>query len=90
MAIAKLENWNPANISAPSLSRSLPMNGYAAPALQHLLSDGSSRARATEPKAEWAAQAFEEFRHTGKGVVYALVIEGAAALCACAAWLICR
>lgn len=86
MATAKFENWNPASISAPLLSRSLPMHSFAVPAMQHLLTAGAPGADAIEPKTEWATEAFEEFRHTGKGVLFALAIEGAAALCAYVIW----
>ncbi len=86
MATAKLENWNPATLSASLLSHSLPMSSFATPAMQHLLSDGATMANALEPKAEWAAEAIDEFRHVGKGVCFALAIEGAAALCACVIW----
>lgn len=86
MTTAKFENWNPATISAPLLSRSLPMHSFAVPAMQRLLSDGRGGTHVIEPKAEWATEAFEEFRHTGKGVLFALAIEGAAALCAYVIW----
>ena len=90
MATAKLENWNLATISASLLSRTLPISSYAVSLMQPRLSAGGLSADAAEPKAEWASEAIEEFRHVGKGVGFALAIEGAAALCAYVLWQLWR
>ena len=75
------------NASLTAISPSLPsaplqMSSYAAPFTHgHALEAGIM-----SPKAKWPEQNVVDFRSLGKGVSWALTIEGAAALCLYAVW----
>jgi hypothetical protein len=79
VATTKFENWNLATASASMLAASLPSTH-----------PGLTEAVSIAPKPEWAEEAVEDLRHVGRGVGWALAIEGAAAPCGCAVWLLCR
>jgi hypothetical protein len=57
---------------------SLPTRRYAAQATPVRIPDA--------PQAEWAAEAISNLRHVVAGISFALIIEGAAAICIFATW----
>jgi hypothetical protein len=75
------DNSNLAAISTPRLSSSLQMSSYAAP----LRLDVFER-RSMCPQGEWSAEAVVDLRKLGRGVGWALAIEGTAAFFVCVAW----
>jgi hypothetical protein len=75
VATTNFENWNLATSSASLFVASLPST-----------QPGMTEAISTAPNPEWAEEAVENLRHVGRGVVWALTIEGAAALCAYVLW----
>ena len=81
--------FDDASLNAPSpslLSAPLRMSSYAPPFTQgHILEAGT-----ISPKAEWPEQKAVDFRSLGRGVRWALTIEGAVALCIYAIWLFWR
>lgn len=58
------------------------MGSYAAP----LMEPRGLDAAAMSPEAEWPPEAIVDLRALGRGVCWALAIEGAAALCFYGAW----
>ncbi|MEI9970370.1 MAG: hypothetical protein WDM87_17780 [Terracidiphilus sp.] len=65
--------------ASPSLSvSSLPAHSFGAQATSVRLPD--------VPQAEWAAEAISNLRHVVAGIGFALIIEGAAAVCIVATW----
>jgi hypothetical protein len=77
------DNSNPGTFPAPPLSRSLQMGSYAAPMLRRRVIQERGVYR------EMPAEAVADIRVLGKGVGWALAIEGAAALCVCLVWHLC-
>jgi hypothetical protein len=57
---------------------SLPAHSYGAQATSARLPDA--------PQAEWAAEAISNLRHVVAGIGFALIIEGAVAICIVATW----
>ena len=65
--------------ASPSLSvSSLPAHSYGVQATSARLPDA--------PQAEWAAEAISNLRHVVAGIGFALIIEGAVAVCIVATW----
>lgn len=64
----------------------LQMSSYAGP----LIRTQVMRPGAVSAEAEWPAEAFVKFRDLGRGVRWALAIEGAAALSICGLWYLCH
>ena len=60
----------------------LQMSSYAGP----LIRTQVMRPGAVSAEAEWPAEAFVDLGDLGRGVSWALAIEGAATLIVCAAW----
>jgi hypothetical protein len=74
---ASLNDISPSLLSAP-----LQMSSEAAPFTHgHTLEAGT-----ISPKVEWPEQKVVDFRSLGRGLRWALIIEGAAALCIYAIW----
>jgi hypothetical protein len=61
----------------PSVS-SLPAHSYGVKATSVRLPEA--------PQAEWAAEAISNLRHVVAGISFALIIEGAVAVCIVATW----
>jgi hypothetical protein len=65
--------------ASPSLSvSSLPAHSYGVQANSARLPEA--------PQAEWAAEAISNLRHVVAGIGFALIIEGAVAVCIVATW----
>jgi len=65
--------------ASPSLSvSSLPAHSYGAQIKPARIPDA--------PQAEWAAEAISNLRHVVAGIGFALIIEGAVAICIVATW----
>ncbi len=65
--------------ASPSLSvSSLPAHSYGVQPTSARLPDA--------PQAEWAAEAISNLRHVVAGIGFALIIEGAVAVCIVATW----
>jgi hypothetical protein len=62
---------------SPSVS-SLPAHSFGVQATSPRIPDA--------PQAEWAAEAISNLRHVVAGIGFALIIEGAAAICIVATW----
>ncbi|MGO9794501.1 MAG: hypothetical protein ACLPLZ_00210 [Terracidiphilus sp.] len=77
MANPQFVNLKLAAASPLLLVSSLPTGSYAR----------SARLGAPDsPRAEWAAEAISNLRHVVAGIGFALIIEGAVALCIVATW----
>ena len=82
MPSRRFDNASLNAISPSLLSAPLQMSSYAAPFTRgHILDAGT-----ISPKAERPEQKVVDFRSLGRGVRWALTIEGAAALCIYAIW----
>jgi hypothetical protein len=64
-------------LPSPSVS-SLPAHSFGAQATSVRIPDA--------PEAEWAAEAISNLRHVVAGIGFALIIEGAVAVCIVATW----
>ena len=83
VATAPLIDWKLPTASPSALTPALPTSSVSLPS-----HDAPSEPVAVpdEPKAEWAAEAIVNLRHVVVGIVFALIIEGAVALCIFATW----
>jgi hypothetical protein len=83
VATAPLVDWKLPTASPSVPTTALPMSSRSLPSY-----DAPSEPVAVpdEPKDEWAAEAIVNLRHVVVGIVFALVIEGAVALCIFATW----
>lgn len=82
MPSRRFDNTNLTIISPSLLSPPLEMSSYAAPLTQaDVLGAGTM-----SPEVEWPVQTVVDPRSLGKGVSWALGIEGAAALCLYGIW----
>jgi len=78
----QFDGIHPATAMPSLLSQPLQMSSYAAPLIQA----PRMKAGAMCAEAEWPAEAFVNLRNLGRGVSWALGIEGAAALTIYAVW----
>ena len=83
-----MQNYRDAHSAAstPQLAPLAPMSSYSFPVLR---TEGMS-VDATKAQAEWPAEAVVNHHDLGKGVRWALAIEGAAAMCIYAICYLCR
>ncbi len=82
MPTQRFDDNNPATALPSLLSPPLQMSSYAA----QLMQTQGMKAGATSAEAEWPAEAIVNLRDLGRGVGWALGIEGAAALTIYAVW----
>lgn len=82
MPTRPFDNSNFATRPVTPLSPSFQMSSYAVPLTRPRLLEERER----NPEAASADEAVVNLRLLGRGVVWGLAIEGAAALCACVAW----
>ncbi len=82
MPTQRFDDIHPATALPSLLSPQLHMSSYAAPLMQ----TQGMKAGAIRVEAEWPAEAIVNLRDLGRGVGWALGIEGAAALSFYAVW----
>ena len=79
---ARPEEFSKLSMSSPAISRPLPLVGYAPP-----LADAPPlESMSPDSAAEWPPEAIVDGRKLGKGLRWALTIEGIAALIFYGAW----
>ena len=83
MATAPLVDWKPPTASPSALTPALPNSPLSLPSYD---SPSEPVAVPDAPQAEWAAEAIVNLRHVVAGIFFALIIEGAVALCIYATW----
>jgi hypothetical protein len=77
MSNPQFVNLKLATVSPSLLASSLPVSSYA---------QSAQLGAPDSPQAEWAAEAISNLRHVVAGIGFALIIEGAVALCIFATW----
>ncbi len=83
MATTQFDSWKLATASHSLLMPALPVSSLPLPSY---VAPSAAVAVPGEPKAEWAAEAIVNLRHVVTGVSFALILEGAVALCIYATW----
>ena len=78
MSNGQFVNLRLATASASTHASSMPGNRYGVKSPSVGLPD--------VPQAEWAAEAISNLRHVVAGISFALIIEGAVAICIVATW----
>lgn len=78
MSNPQFVNLRLATASSSLSVSSLPAHSYGAQATPARLPEA--------PQAEWAAEAISNLRHVVAGIGFALIIEGAVAICIVATW----
>jgi hypothetical protein len=82
MPTRPFDSSNPVSVLVPRLSRSLEMSSLSVPMPQR----AERIDWGTSPSMEWPAGAVVDGRALGRGVCWALAIEGAGAICIYCLW----
>jgi len=82
MPTQRFNGVHPATVTYSALAPALPVGRYAVP----IMTSPATKGEAMSAEADWPAEAFVDLHALGKGVVWALLIEGVAAFCFYAVW----
>jgi hypothetical protein len=81
--MASLASPHFVNLKLATAAHSLPVSSLSA--RRYVAQDTPARLP-DAPQAEWAAEAISNLRHVVAGISFALIIEGAVAICIVATW----